>query len=548
MLIKRFKTSIDFPKFIKYVVDETGAGKAQARSERKALALGRLFILSAILEAGVFLKTKKTKEVLLEELAKTFFYELTRLWNQQPHFRASIMKVIEKALDVLSTQFPNAFQSSIQELSYHILMKPTEEVSKPIDVLKFRVSTNPDYLSLYLVCKEGLKKFDSEPTNETLKSISSWSIKDDYKYVFEQMKTMEVDETSASAFRKLIQHLISLKANKCIKYMWKNFFEKFCFNESLLYEKNLNKKLKISLNNIGFNAFIEFIDSDLNPETIISFLTPNFVRMWISRIHKKRKNKLPAALQMDEKFKTWLETHSKSISNEVKLDIIKNLFGPNAQRRFTLKSNLTLFTLIAQDLPEEAIQEFIIYAQDMFKTPDLELFYPEAHEGSSSEEDQDDAEKLKHNKEDNIKIYTLNLLANTVLTFKNHTESTLTEITNFIVFQAYFSSDNSDKMKEFSKDKLFTLVDGLHRRKSNVEFKEDIVDKSLGVGFTNTFLESKSLWLSEVNKTIGRYAAEGNQFNNLDAIDTEDKKPKKVKQEENKHDMKVGKFSYLVHS
>mmetsp|Transcript_26077 Transcript_26077/g.30094 ORF Transcript_26077/g.30094 Transcript_26077/m.30094 type:complete len:346 (-) Transcript_26077:31-1068(-) len=138
---------------------------------------------------------------------------------------------------------------------------------------------------------------------------------------------------------------------------------------------------------------------------------------------------------------------------------------------------------------------------------------------------------MKSNKEDNIRIYMLNLMVNTINVFKHHTEETLKEIINFVVYQAFFQESLNDKIKEFAKDKLFTLVDNLHRRKSSADFKHEVVQTCAGLSFTNAFLESKSLWISEINKTIGRYASEGNEFNTLDEVDS--------KHKDNKHELKL---------
>ena len=165
----------------------------------------------------------------------------------------------------------------------------------------------------------------------------------------------------------------------------------------------------------------------------------------------------------------------------MRLELIKKLFGPNSQRRFTLKHNIDLFTKIAEDFSNELIHEFIVYSEDQFRSPKLEEFYSEDVKGeSNSEDDKEETQKLASNKGDNIRIYVLNLLVNTVNIFKNHSESSLTEIINFVVYQAFFNESLSDSIKEFSKDKLFSLVDHLHRRKSNVEVNQEVAQISSG--------------------------------------------------------------------
>ena len=267
-------------------------------------------------------------------------------------------------------------------------------------------------------------------------------------------------------------------------------------------------------------------------------------------MNKRRRNAIDSVVTLDEKFRAWIAEKSQSIKPKLKLSLLKNLFGPNAMRRFTFKSNFALFVNIAEDCEEEIIQEYISYGEELFKLPDLNAFYPENRtEESSSDNEKEDKEQAKANKEDNIRIYILNMIVNTVTIFKNHTEATLKEVINFVVYQAFFQESLSDKMKEFAKDKLFSLVDGLHKRKSNVEFKDDITSQSLGLSFTNTFLKSKSLWINEINKTIGRYALEGNEFNSLDQVDIEDDSKKKgsIQPIENNHELKLGKeFNFYL--
>lgn len=554
LVLKRFKSSIDFIKFIKYTVDETGLGKAQLKSERKSLALGRLLILSTILEAGVFQVDKSLTEAQLEELVKSFFYELSRLWNQQPSFRESILKVIEKAFDVLSTCNSKVHSTILSTLAQQVLLKPTEEFSEPAEVVKHKAATDADFLSLFILCKENLHKCGKDvKKNESLKVIDAWSIQDDSKATFKQMRKMFIEETVVQAFPRphssvkyLINNLAKAKANKCIKSLWKSLFEEYCFNENQLYAEDINRRAKISLNNLGFYAFQYLLDSEVNPEVVLSSLTPNFIRMWVNRMNKRSKNKLESVVALDTAFRNWIELNASKIPEKIKLELLKVLFGPNALRRFTLKHNLPLYALIAESLSEESIQNYITYAEDIFKNPNLNEFYPEEKENeSSSEEDPEDVQKAQANKGDNIRVYVLNMLVNTINIFKNHSETTLKEIINFVVYQGFFQESLSDKMKEFAKDKLFTLVDNLHRRKSSVEFKDDITSQSLGLSFTNTFLESKTLWISEINKTIGRYALEGNEFNTLDQIDESEKdKKSKPKAKENKHALKLGKPNY----
>jgi hypothetical protein len=553
MVLKRFNSCIDFGKLIKYAVDETGLGKAQLKSERKGLALGRMLILSSILESGAFHISKKTNRESMIDLIGSFFFEIAKLWNQQSVFRESLTKIIEKGISVLSKSDSKYVAKMLSILGQYILLKPTTEQSETLAIINTQFSSDANYLSLFIIVKDTLPSLpEAVRKSEYLSSVDGWTLKSNYKTVFGQMKKMLIDEPIVNAFprphscmRHLVRHLESINSSKCIQLLWKKVFEEYCFNESQLYSEDVNKRAKISLNSIGFYVFQYFMETSIGPKIILDLLTPNFIRMWVNRMNKRRTHKLDSVIELDQKFKAWMEKNSKNFEDTVKLQLLKKLFGPNANRRFTFKSNLSLFVSIAQDMSEETIHEYISYAEDMFKTPDLKEFYNDNEEVESvSEEDEEEKQKLQSNKEDNIKIFLLNMIVNTVMIFKNHSTTTLKEVINFIVYQAFFNENLTDRMKEFAKDKLFALVDNLHKRQ-NVPSQKDDLTHNFGLSFTNAFLESKSLWISEVNKTIGRYAAEGNEFNTLDLVDT-NKKPQKIveKARDNKHKQKIGNSFY----
>jgi hypothetical protein len=344
-----------------------------------------------------------------------------------------------------------------------------------------------------------------------------------------------------SCIQKLVNYFASSEdGSKALLQFWEGVVESYCFNENKLFEDDINKRAKIGLNNIGFYTFLHVLDTPNAPKVVSKLLTPNFVRMWVSKVNKRNKNKLESVVKLDEVFRTWVSQNSLNLKPKLLLNLIKLLFGPNANRRFTLKNNAALLASLAEHLSEEAVSSFISYATEMFKTPNCELFYPKEKESDESEEDE---ESKDDNKQDNIRIFALNLLVNTIPMFKNHSEGTLKELVNFIVLEAFFNEDLSEKLKEFAKDKLFALVDGLHKTKAKAELEESL-GGSLGLAFTNTFCENKSLWINEVNKTIGRYALEGNIFNSLDQVGEKEKEDRskmhKLKQEVHKEFMDFG--------
>jgi hypothetical protein len=238
--------------------------------------------------------------------------------------------------------------------------------------------------------------------------------------------------------------------------------------------------------------------------------------------------RLESVVRLDESFKQWIK--NTSIDSSKSLSILQKLFGPNSNCRFTFKSNLPLFVDIAHNISEEHIKEYITYSQELFKIPNLNEFYPVDEHESDEEDDKGVKEKQKANKEDNIRIYVLNTLVNTITIFENHSEHSLKDVINFIVYQAFFQESLSDNIKEFAKDKLFAIVEGLYKRK---DYKTD-ENKNEELASS---LENKSMWVTEINKTIGRYALEGNEFNTIDQTESD-----KKKKTDNKHKLKLGMF------
>jgi hypothetical protein len=233
LLLKNFKDNVDFEMFIKYIVDETAVGKAQTKSERKELALGRLLILSTFVEAKVFTPSKGHNATTLPSLISSYFFEICRIWNQQSRYRESILKVIEKVIQSVSETNPEALPILLSTLAKYILVKPIDDLIDPTAVLKFRVTNDADYMSLYIVMKNALKQpleYDSY-----CKVIANWDIESEkVKLVFKQMQKMLIEETVSSAFPRphnvvkyLIDYLIDKKAKKAIKSLWKVVFEQF---------------------------------------------------------------------------------------------------------------------------------------------------------------------------------------------------------------------------------------------------------------------------------------------------------------------------------
>jgi hypothetical protein len=144
LVLKKFRDNVDIEKFIKFIVDETGLSKAQTKSERNGLALGRLLILSTFVEANMFTPSKIHKATAISSLISTFFFEISRLWNQQIKFRESILKVIEKVIRSTAETNPEMLQNIVSPLAQYCLLKPTGDLTNTSDVLKYRVMNDAD--------------------------------------------------------------------------------------------------------------------------------------------------------------------------------------------------------------------------------------------------------------------------------------------------------------------------------------------------------------------------------------------------------------------
>jgi len=237
-------------KLIKYTVDKTGLAQAQTKAERKGLTFGRLLVFSSITQAEVFEPRDGFSQNQLEEVINNFFFEIARIFNQQHHFRESALKTIERTFENLKEINPKALAKSVKTLTKYTLFKPTEEFKEQNDAFRYRISTDADYLSLLFVIKKFFPK--SLQNDEELQIVSNWSIDEDYKYIFKQLKRIFVQETVVLAFprshnvvRYLVEYLSMHKKTKIIKSLWKNVFEQYCFDENQLYKDEINKRAKM---------------------------------------------------------------------------------------------------------------------------------------------------------------------------------------------------------------------------------------------------------------------------------------------------------------
>mmetsp|Transcript_26077 Transcript_26077/g.30095 ORF Transcript_26077/g.30095 Transcript_26077/m.30095 type:complete len:257 (-) Transcript_26077:1180-1950(-) len=255
----------------------------------------------------------------------------------------------------------------ISQLAQDVLCKTTEQYSAPLDALKHKISTDADCLSLCILLKQIIEARKIDPSsNKHVENLHSVNFKDDHKNLFTQMRKMLAEETVVQAFPRAhscIGYFVTYLANhgetKLIKSLWKITFEGYCFNENQLYAEDINKRVKLSLNNSGFFCFQYLLQSSVTPQTILSLFTSNFMRMWLNRLNMKSKNRIDSVLCLEERFKAWVDSNSDYFNQNsaLRLELVKKLFGPNSQRRFTLKHSLPIFTKLAEDLPEEQIRE-----------------------------------------------------------------------------------------------------------------------------------------------------------------------------------------------
>lgn len=156
-------------------------------------------------------------------------------------------------------------------MAKYTLLKPVAELKETKDILRYRISVDADYLALFLVIKKMIPKVSEVILkDENITVLKEWSIEEDFKHLFKQMKKMLVGETVVMAYPRphcvakyFVDYLVSIKETKIIKKFWKIVFEKYCFNENQLFADDINKRAKMSLNNIGFYTFQYFLDSSI---------------------------------------------------------------------------------------------------------------------------------------------------------------------------------------------------------------------------------------------------------------------------------------------
>ena len=307
LILKRFKEKIDFLKLIKYTISETGANKVQQKSEKKAFALGRLLIISSIIEANIFeISSKKSSQ--LEEVISFMFSELGKLWNQNSGFREWIIKMLEnfsKHLSSINIK-PKTLKKLITNMTVQfckgVLLKTTDEHKSSFDALKYRVENDVDWLTLHLFLSEIISTYNIDLTsNPDIELANSWSIKNNYKAVNVLLKRHFAEDISFKAISR--PHI-------CIQYI-----VKYLANN----QDDISKSGILNNRIFGFFSFQYFLDYNVKLETIANLLTSDFMKMWMRNTNRRNKNKIESFANLEDKFKTWLLNNSNSLNENVSI-------------------------------------------------------------------------------------------------------------------------------------------------------------------------------------------------------------------------------------
>lgn len=108
--------------------------------------------------------------------------------------------------------------------------------------------------------------------------------------------------------------------------------------------------------------------------------SPKFIKVWLKNLSSGKCPLHKSAVKLEETVIALLKTEeqqTKGLVNEsAGLELIKNLFGPNASLRFSFKRHQALFKAISENLKGNDIRLYIKHLKDTYQNPDLEEFYP----------------------------------------------------------------------------------------------------------------------------------------------------------------------------
>ena len=344
-------------KLIKYTLSETGISKVQQKSEKRTFSLGRFLIFSSIIESNIFDTENQKQSSQLEEVFNCLFSELAKLWNKNYGFREWILRTleifvkgVESNKNVKKGLKKKLITIMITQLCHDVLLRTTDEHKSSSDALKFRVENDVDCLTLHIFLSEVIstQKIQTN-SNPDIEMTCSWAMKGNYKAVTNLLKNHFGDDLSWKTISK---------PHSCIKYIIKHLANN---------QEDIPKSGVLNIKIFGFFSFQFFLDYKVKLDTIISLLTPEFMRTWMKNISRKNKNKIESFATLEEKFRNWLTSNADALNENVRKNLSYIKLTLNV---YSLKWDLAwLKSYLDQTLKEDSLwSTILIYSQRLLKT------------------------------------------------------------------------------------------------------------------------------------------------------------------------------------
>ena len=155
LVLNRFKSSIDFEKYLKHMFSETKVNQTMKSAETNNASLGRMMCLSALIEAKVFYTSPSQ---INQRTLKVIVGCLVELYTKYDFLQESISAVFSKLLTILKEQKQYGLQALEIIVDALIVNKGSKGEKEPEKSGSFDFRANilneSNRLSLYLRMKE----------------------------------------------------------------------------------------------------------------------------------------------------------------------------------------------------------------------------------------------------------------------------------------------------------------------------------------------------------------------------------------------------------
>ena len=149
LVLAKFKSQIDFEKYLKHVFSETKASKAMKTSEINNMTLGRMMCMSACVEARVFQSHGSNQ--INQRTLKVIVGCLTEIYKQADFLQESVSAILGKLLHIVQDNKQVASQA-VDIIMEQLVLQKTADSSSQVD-FQSSILANANTLSLFLRVK-----------------------------------------------------------------------------------------------------------------------------------------------------------------------------------------------------------------------------------------------------------------------------------------------------------------------------------------------------------------------------------------------------------